>query len=772
MSLRSSWLGVALIAGGLPFLTQDYAGVHRGEEIGALLLLGGLLLLARSGWHRGGGALALLLPLAALAGALVVDESLRPFEAGRHPELPVFAGFAHGLAQFLGEPSARVGGELLLQDQQGALRAAASWGAVGWRPLFAFALLSGFVAFSLHGKGSTRAWLLACAAALFLAMLRFAVIALHYSGVEEVLTMEAHPAVWNFYDPWSLLVVLLVAAIGAGGITPTASPAPAAPSSAPAPFRVLLLAAIAGLSFGAAAGWSDPGTPKRGRVLVDERLTGAWEPAGRMLDTERYGDFSAYSLSAMVEQLSHRFSVEVNAEHRYDAATLAEVDVLVLKTPEHALDDAEIAAIRSWTEAGGGLFLISDHTDLLGMSTHLRPLAEPYGIEFGFDAVNDAGGGFNHWSARLLPEHPISTGLGELEFMTGCSLRCHGAARPVLTLRHAASMAGDYSQSSHFGTRAANPADPQGLLVAAAAAPAGRGRVLAFSDSTVLSSFAWPLFARADFVYRGIAWLDRSASPARHLRWAWLLCGAGALVFAARAARGLTAHAAPALVLGLAAGGIAGFWISMQLLASALRFPDPPPSVPRIGFVIEGGHAALPAVLGDQSAGLPEQSNFATFFQVPLRLGMEVQTVTRDPRALAQLDALVVVNPDVELGQPEAPEGWVEAVHAWVADGGRLLVLSRAGHLGHDHDRAPLYFAGLSLEHAETAAPEVDVDLGRHGSGRVVRVIGAEAFAEEGMGHCMQFPGRDERRRYEAAYQIYHQLLELSTPERRTWRPR
>lgn len=187
---------------------------------------------------------------------------------------------------------------------------------------------------------------------------------------------------------------------------------------------------------------------------------------------------------------------------------------------------------------------------------------------------------------------------------------------------------------------------------------------------------------------------------------------------------------------------------------------------------MEGGHAALPPVLGDRPDGLPDFADFATFLQVPLRLGLEAEVTPREPGALARLDALVLLNPDVELGQPEAPAGWTEAVREWVADGGRLLVLQRASHLGHPHDRAPLYGEGLSFARVESGSADLELSVAEAGRGRVVRAVGSEALALEGLGHCMQFPGRREREHYEVAYRIFGQVMGLGMAERRTWRPR
>ena len=169
---------------------------------------------------------------------------------------------------------------------------------------------------------------------------------------------------------------------------------------------------------------------------------------------------------------------------------------------------------------------------------------------------------------------------------------------------------------------------------------------------------------------------------------------------------------------------------------------------------------------------MPADANFTTFCQTPLRLGWETELVPRDPAVLQRLDALVLLNPDVESGQAEAPAGWIEAVRAWVEAGGRLVVLSRRAHLGHPHDRAPLYLQGLDFEKVTGLTPEVELGVGLAGSGRVILAIGSEAFDMEQMGHCMEYPGREERRRYETAYFLFRELLGLPAPERRTWQPR
>jgi hypothetical protein len=330
-----------------------------------------------------------------------------------------------------------------------------------------------------------------------------------------------------------------------------------------------------------------------------------------------------------------------------------------------------------------------------------------------------------------------------------------------MTLRQSLSRAGDYSQGSNFGKLAARPDELQGALVVAATAEPGKGRVLAFADSTVLSSFAYFIEAHSDLVLRGVTWLNRSPSWMRILKWLWLILGLAACTLVLRAGWSIETGAL------LFIGGLLGSLASTAASARSLRVPAPSTSVPQIGIVAEGGHAWLPPVLGDQPE-VPEFGNLMTFIQIPQRLGCETRIVPREPEVLEGLDALVLLNPDVESGQPEAPMEWVAAVRSWVQQGGRLLVTQRRGHVGHAHGRASLYLPP-NLGALASVCPEIDLSGADLGSGKVVRLIGSEVLDVEGLGHCMSLPTSLQRRRYEACYQVFAILGGLPDERRRTY---
>ncbi len=74
--------------------------------------------------------------------------------------------------------------------------------------------------------------------------------------------------------------------------------------------------------------------------------------------------------------------------------------------------------------------------------------------------------------------------------MTSCSLMLSGDAETVLAADDCRREPHDYAGSSFFGRRGPHPEMEQGRTVLAGTVRVGRGRIAAFTDSTVWSSFA------------------------------------------------------------------------------------------------------------------------------------------------------------------------------------------------------------------------------------------------------------------------------------------
>lgn len=260
-----------------------------------------------------------------------------------------------------------------------------------------------------------------------------------------------------------------------------------------------------------AGAFQDYGMKEEGRVLVDE-IHSVWEFSTLKLDKNWYGDNSTYNAYSMVEWLNDTYNVDRIVSPSYKDWNLSEAtkvkadiiaenisynllknyDILVIKTPSRYESD-EVDAIERFVKEGGGLFLIGDHTNFDGTSTNLNQIARRFGFEFNFDSVNTINGRLYHYERGPFP-HPCIRYMPFLDFMTGCSLTSGPEAEPVILGFGLEAEPGEYASSGFFReTRRMDPTRTTdtawGLINQAIAIKYGKGRVVAFPDSTIISNF-------------------------------------------------------------------------------------------------------------------------------------------------------------------------------------------------------------------------------------------------------------------------------------------
>jgi hypothetical protein len=273
--------------------------------------------------------------------------------------------------------------------------------------------------------------------------------------------------------------------------------------------------------------------------------------------------------------------------------------------------------------------------------------------------------------------------------------------------------------------------------------------------------------SHAPFVLRSVAWLNHTNGWGCWLDWAFLVSGLLGVGLALRD-RPSGVNALAACMAG-AVTGMLSAGASAELASRGLTVPIPA-QLHRVGICVEGGHAWLPPVLGARP-DLPPNGDYSTFVQTPQRLGFETEVIPRDPTRLAGLNLLVVINPDGEDDLHPVPQAWIEAVRRWVTAGGRLVVLSRSGHIGHEHDRTRPYVEGPDYRALAVPDPGVKVAIATFGSGRILLVSGSELLDTDSLGHCMALPGHREHRRYQTAFAILRAATKDVSFERRTFLP-
>lgn len=228
---------------------------------------------------------------------------------------------------------------------------------------------------------------------------------------------------------------------------------------------------------------SSPAYPaERGpRVLIDEGHAN-FHTLG-----ERYAPFATLLRNDSYRVGAHR--------GRINAETLAEADVLVIanaappQVGPSAFLPLEIAALRTWVEAGGSLLLVADHRPFAGAAAEL---GAAFGIQFrDAYAVNPGNQGMDLFRPGAgLGEHPIIAGaqgdiaITSVRSFTGSAFTAP-EARPLLTLGEGylavEASEGDPDEALRTAPSAAG-------MLQGATLEIGRGRVVVMGEAAMFTS--------------------------------------------------------------------------------------------------------------------------------------------------------------------------------------------------------------------------------------------------------------------------------------------
>lgn len=432
-----------------------------------------------------------------------------------------------------------------------------------------------------------------------------------------------------------------------------------------------ILACIIGFLFVSALGFHDPGVKKQGRILIDEKHT-IWEKTTRPYDTLWYGEDSGYNYYSLAAYLRDYYDVALNLDSSISRELLKTCDVLMLKTPTVAYEEREIDAIREFVLGGGGLFLIGDHTNVFGTGTYLNAVAEKFGLRFKYDGTYDLKtGGLSVYEDRSVFRHPAVICLPRFLFATSCSMEASPFAAGVITGYGVKGLYLDYSHENFFTTDRADLDKEYGLLIQAAAASSGKGRVVAFTDSTVWSNFFMFIPGKWELLIAMVNWLNRKA----YMSWLpTILLGATVLLSCVlflgllRRNPGLR-HLVPSLVFAALVGASLGIWFCQSVTAVSYRHPDKIRKC-TLEVAFEREHSFM--LLPEETIFLDPSQAYHTFYTW-------IQRVEGRPRVASlsealQCDVVIISNITKRFSRRE-----YIMIRQYVESGGYLLVMHGNG---------------------------------------------------------------------------------------------
>ena len=406
------------------------------------------------------------------------------------------------------------------------------------------------------------------------------------------------------------------------------------------------------------------GTTKAGRILIDEGHSN-WEWSTVPMDTAHFGSRTTYNYYGMFRLLSQYYDVEIGRSP-LTPQLLSKVDILFIKTPTEPFDSLETAAVTQFVKAGGGLFVVSDHTDIFGMSTFSNALVEKFGFRFNKDAVfNLLNTNDQLWVRNTPLPHPVIGHLPYYHYLTGCSLQ---PLTPFLSAPLVGTQVGsdlvNYTAANFFDRQVPRSEIRFGPMLQMAAVTYGRGRIVGFTDSTTYSNFAvfWP--GRLEQLLGVLEWLNRRNGFPYNLT----ALGAGLLLILFLLVKGVLNLRY--LLLGALLGAPPALLWSLHLRTTA--YPLPPNRRPLPCAVLDTTLSNVHLPLYNE---LPadDPRDLETAFIWLFRTGL-LPRLTNGP-ILSEEKLRLIVNP-----RHEWPDSVAAACRDFLEKGGEVLVLASPGN--------------------------------------------------------------------------------------------
>lgn len=554
--------------------------------------------------------------------------------------------------------------------------------------------------------------------------------------------------------------------------------------------------AAAGLAFAAVVAltvgvfWDPVGERKPGRVFVDEARSD-WEPTEKPYDTEFYGHMSGYNYYCVYDYCSRFYEMsriekpkQGQPLKRIDDQALADCDVLILKSPTKSYTADEVDVILRFIERGGGVMLVGEHTDVFGTSRNLNLVARRLGFAFRHDCLFGVDSFFDQIFTPGVAPHPIVQHMPPMYFATSCSIDPGSSSGRAPILETGLKNLPAHYHASNFYPQAEDRADMRyGAFVQLWSVRHGKGRVVAFSDSTIFSNFSTFEPGKIELMLGMIEWLNHTntfADPRPYL----MTLGIVLLLAGLWLARPWDATWAPFLAAGLL-GWVVGTVGVRAGHAAAMPAPTPVRDFVKVLVDRTVSDVRLPkgGFIGGKGEG------FGIFDRWILRLGYFTVRAGGPEAIKPDVDLVVVLHP--RLGVSDA---FRKRLVRYVDAGGRLLVLdspsnseSTANSLIHpfgiEVDRQTDYSGPAIMPKGWPVVPiksacEVKggqplVMLGtktvaasiRHGKGTVTVIGFGARFNNDQMGVTGDVvPGPDLRKVYDVQFSLLRAIVEDRIP--------
>ncbi len=571
-----------------------------------------------------------------------------------------------------------------------------------------------------------------------------------------------------------------------GGAPTSAAAAPDRSGSGRQPSAMRRTAVVAGCAAAVCVAvflhyWTPVGQRKAGRVRFVERHS-SWEPTTEPYRDKVYGEAGSYNYAAVYEYCGQFYDMSrVSKDQPLDDAALAQCDVLIIKTPTSRYEPEEVEAVVRFVERGGSLLMIGDHTNVFNMNTYLNDISRHFGFTFRNDLLFRVGAPYRqHYEPPRL-SHPILQAVPPMDFAVSCSID-PAANVGDMVIRNVGlwNLPPAYQESNYHPQAEYRPYMQYGAWCQLWSTTHGRGRVLAFADSTLFSNFCVYQPGKVELFVGMVEWLNHASRLDSLGAQFWRQFLAGVAGILAAACGVVAVRQRPGAWMSLLAASWAAWTLAallvMQVHRHALPLPAPKRALQHV--VIDRSLSTVPLFTG-AFADDPEGGGYGMLEQWIPRVGN--YTSRRGGAAALRGDALVVICPTL-LPSPRFRDELMD----WVQAGGRLVVFDTPDvpestansllmlfgltsvHNAPEQKGQPLRLADGSRETPLLASCEIrggetialwgDVPIAartQFGEGRVTAIGFGSLFNDVSMGtHWLEEPDEMLRQRYEVLYAL------------------
>ena len=177
-----------------------------------------------------------------------------------------------------------------------------------------------------------------------------------------------------------------------------------------------------------------------------------------------------------------------------DEDLLRSTDVLVVFNPMYSPSESELAGIWRFVSDGGSVLAVGDHTGGEQVRLPLNAILEPSGISLNFDSAIPFK---SLWAEDYrLGTSPVFSGVSgrQIQMVVGASLDAGYFAKPLVVGKEGFSDLGDIDNTAdgYLGDMLFNRGERVGDLLLAAEAQYGKGKFMAFGDTTLFQNTIIP----------------------------------------------------------------------------------------------------------------------------------------------------------------------------------------------------------------------------------------------------------------------------------------